>query len=142
VGKSIKVAWSREDDIHFDYNAVAAMYMKAAIGADGKPTAWRQRSVFPPITSLFDVNAVYGHPPHLGQGWIDVPFDIPNLCAENGPATAHVRIGWLRSVANIYHGFAIQSFIDELAAAGRDRVEYFLEVLGRPRPPSTASVAV
>ncbi len=135
VGKPVKVAWSREDDIHFDYyNAVAAMYMKAAIGADGKPTAWLQRSVFPPITSLFDVNAVYGDPAQLGQGWVDVPFDIPNLRAENGPAKAHVRIGWLRSVANIYHGFAIQSFIDELAAAaGRDRVEYFLEVLGRPR---------
>ena len=135
VGKPVKVAWSREDDTHFDYyNAVAAMYMKAALGADGKPTAWLQRSVFPPITSLFDVDAVYGDPAHLGQGWIDVPFDIPNLRAENGPAKAHVRIGWLRSVANIYHGFAIQSFIDELAAAaGRDRVEYFLEVLGRPR---------
>ena len=40
----------------------------------------------------------------------------------------------MRSVANIYHAFAIQSFIDELAAAaGRDRIEYFLEVLGRPR---------
>ena len=44
---------SREDDVHFGYyNAVAAMYMKAAIGADGKPTAWLQRSAFPPITSL------------------------------------------------------------------------------------------
>jgi len=37
-------------------------------------------------------------------------------------------------VANIYHAFAIQSFIDELAAlAGRDRIAYFLDVLGRPR---------
>jgi hypothetical protein len=32
----------------------------------------------------------------------DIPFDIPNLRVENGPAKAHVRIGWLRSVANIY----------------------------------------
>jgi CO/xanthine dehydrogenase Mo-binding subunit len=68
------------------------------------------------------------------KGWIDMPFDIPNLRAENGPAQNHVRIGWLRSVANIYHAFAVQSFIDELAsAAGRDRIEYFLDVLGRPR---------
>jgi isoquinoline 1-oxidoreductase beta subunit len=135
VGKPVKVTWTREDDIQFGYyNAVAAMYLKAAIGPHGKPTAWLQRSVFPPITSTFDANAVYGDAMHLGQGWLDVPFDIPNLRAENGPAKAHVRIGWLRSVANVYHGFAVQSFLDELAAAaGRDRVEYFLDVLGPPR---------
>ncbi len=135
VGRPVQVTWTREDDIKFDYyNSVAGMYLKAALGSDGKPTAWLQRAVFPPITSLFDVNAVYADPAHLGQGWLDVPFDVPNLRVENGPAKAHVRIGWLRSVANIYHAFGIQSFIDELAAlAGCDRIEYFLDVLGRPR---------
>jgi len=135
AGKPVQVTWTREDDIRFDYyNSVAGMYFKAATGAGGKPTAWLQRSVFPPISSLFKVDAVYGDPGHLAQGWVDVPFDIPNLRAENGPAKAHVRIGWLRSVANIYHAFGVQSFIDELAfAAKRDPVEYFLDVLGRPR---------
>jgi isoquinoline 1-oxidoreductase beta subunit len=41
VGKPVKVAWSREDDIHFDhYHTVAAMYMKAATDAQGWPIAW------------------------------------------------------------------------------------------------------
>jgi isoquinoline 1-oxidoreductase beta subunit len=135
TGRPVKVVWSREDDIRFDYyNAVAAMYMKAALDTKGRPTAWLQRSVFPPITSIFEVNAVYGDAAHLQQGWTDVPYDIPNLRVENGPAPAHVRIGWLRSVANIYHAFAVQSFTDELAhRAGRDRVEYLLELLGPPR---------
>jgi isoquinoline 1-oxidoreductase beta subunit len=135
TGRPVKVVWSREDDIRFDYfNAVAAMYMKAALDAKGTPTAWLQRSVFPPITSIFDVNAVYGDPPHLAQGWTDMPYDIPNLRIENGPAPAHVRIGWLRSVANIYHAFAVQTFTDELAhRANRDRVDYLLELLGPPR---------
>jgi isoquinoline 1-oxidoreductase beta subunit len=135
VGRPVKVVWTREDDVKFDYyNAVAAMHMKAALDAAGKPTAWLQRSVFPPITSIFDVNAVYGDPSHLQQGWTDIPFDLPNLRVENGAAKAHVRIGWLRSVANIYHAFAVQSFADELAhAAGRDPLEYVLDLIGKPR---------
>jgi isoquinoline 1-oxidoreductase beta subunit len=135
VGRPVKVVWTREDDIKFDYyNAVASMYMKATLGADGKPTAWLQRSVFPPITSIFDVNGVYGDPPHLQQGWTDIPYDLPNLRVENGPAKAHVRIGWLRSVANIYHAFAIQCFTDELAhASGRDPADYLLDLIGKPR---------
>ena len=36
---------------------------------------------------------------------------------RNGPAEAHVRLGWLRSVASAYHTFAVQSFVDELAHA-------------------------
>jgi isoquinoline 1-oxidoreductase subunit beta len=135
MGRPVKVVWTREDDIKFDYyNAVASMYMKAALGSDGKPTAWLQRSVFPPIPSIFDVNAVYGDPAHLQQGWTDIPYDLPNLRIENGPAKAHVRIGWLRSVANIYHAFGIQCFTDELAhAAGHDPLDYLLGLIGEPR---------
>ena len=45
-----------------------------------------------------------------------------------------MRIGWLRSVANIYHAFAIHSFADELAnAANQDSVQYLLELIGPPR---------
>jgi len=143
VGRPVKVVWTREDDIQFDYyNAVAAMYMKAALDSNGKPVAWLQRSVFPPITSIFDVDAVYGDPGHLQQGWTDMPYDIPNLRIENGPARAHVRIGWLRSVANIYHAFAVQTFSDELAhRAKRDPADYLLELIGQPRTLNFAGVA-
>ena len=135
TGKPVKVVWSREDDIKFDtYHSVSAMYMKAALGDDGKPTAWLQRTVFPPIGSTFKDGEKYSDADELGLGFSDLPFAIPNHRSENGPATAHVRIGWLRSVANIYHAFAIQSFTDELAiAAGKDPVEYALQLLGPDR---------
>ncbi|MGB6477053.1 MAG: molybdopterin cofactor-binding domain-containing protein [Candidatus Sulfotelmatobacter sp.] len=135
TGRPMKVVWSREDDIKFDYfHSVAAMYMKAALDDNGKPKAWLQRSVFPPISSTFDVNAVYGSDGEMSLGWTPFPFDVPNVRAENGKATAHVRIGWLRSVANIYHAFAVQSFANELAyAANRDPFDYLLALMGPPR---------
>jgi isoquinoline 1-oxidoreductase beta subunit len=70
----------------------------------------------------------------MGLGWNNLPFNIPNQRAENGPADAHIRIGWLRSVANIYHAFAVHSFADELAnAAGKDSVQYLLDLIGPAR---------
>jgi len=148
TGKPVKVIWSREDDIKFDYfHSVAAMYIKAAIDEKGMPKAWLQRSVFPPISSTFDKTAVYGSAGEMSLGWDAIPFAVPNFRSENGAAVNHVRIGWLRSVANIYHAFAVQSFANELAyAANRDPYDYLLALIGsgqivngpKPAPPDMA----
>jgi len=132
TGKPVKVIWSREDDIKFDYfHSVAALYIKAAVDEKGMPKAWIQRSVFPSISSTFDKDAVYGGEGEMSMGWNVVPFDVPNFRSENGKAVNHVRIGWLRSVANIYHAFAVQSFANELAyAARRDPYDYLLALIG------------
>ena len=135
TGRPVKMVWSREDDLQFDaFHSVAAMYFKAQVGANGMPEAWLQRSVFPPIVSTFDANGQYADAGEIGLGFSDTPWAIANLRAENGPATAHTRIGWLRSVANIYHAFGIHSFVGELAhAANKDEVEYVLALLGPDR---------
>jgi isoquinoline 1-oxidoreductase beta subunit len=132
LGKPVKVIWTREDDIKFDfYHSTAAVYHKATLDAKGKPTAWLHRSAFPPIASTFDHTAKYPLGFELDLGFVDVPFDVPNIRAENGPADAHVRIGWFRAVTNNFHVFAYHSFADEMAyAAGRDPLEYQLEMLG------------
>ena len=132
VGKPVKVVWSREDDLQFDfYHAVAAVSHKATVDGRGRPTAWLARSSFPPIASTFTAGERYGMDIELGMGLTDLPFDVPAYRAENCPAAAHVRIGWFRSVANIYQVFAASSFVDELAhAAGRDPVEYQLDLIG------------
>ena len=132
--RPVKVVWSREDDIRCGYyHSSAAMYMRAALDAQGMPTGWLARSVFPPIGSIFNQKTEYGVG-ELTMGFSDLPFDIPNIRVENGPAEAHVRIGWLRSVANIYHAFAVQSFAAELAhAAGKDPKDYLLALMGKPR---------
>lgn len=132
LGKPVKVIWTREDDIRFDYyHTTAAVYHKASLDGRGKPTAWLHRSVFPPIASTFAPGAREPLDFELDLGLVDLPYDVPNLRAENGPADAHVRIGWFRSVSNIFHAFAAHSFADEMAAAaGRDSLEYMLELIG------------
>lgn len=133
--KPVKVVWSREDDIRFGfYHPSAAMYLKAAVGLDGKPSAWLQRSVFQGSASTSDAEVLYPGQDEMDNGWTDVPFDIPNHRAESGPARANVRIGWLRSVTNVFHAFAVQSFADELAhAAKKDPVQYQLALIGPDR---------
>ena len=135
VGKPVKISWTREEDLRFDYyHTTSAMYFKAALDQSGKPAAWLQRTVFPPIGSTFDNKSTYAETGDLTQGFTDMPFDVPHMRAENGPAEPHLRIGWLRSVANVYHAFGVQSFINELAyAAGEDPAEYWLKSLGVPR---------
>lgn len=134
-GKPVKVTWTREDDMRHDYlNTTAVEHLEAGLDENGKAIAWLHRSVAPSIASLFQPNVTHSAPFELGLGLIDAPFAIPNIRLENGAAEAHTRIGWFRSVTNVPHAFAIQSFIAELAAAaGRDPKDYLLELIGPPR---------
>ena len=135
TGKPVKVSWSREDDIrHGYYHTVSAQYLKGGLDDEGNATAWLHRSVFPSIGSTFSAEATGPGIFELGLGMIDNPYAIPNMRLESGDAKAHVRIGWLRSVCNIYHAFAVCSFADELAhAAGADPRDYLLRLAGSSR---------
>ncbi|MGE3597199.1 MAG: molybdopterin cofactor-binding domain-containing protein [Dehalococcoidia bacterium] len=134
VGHPVKVMWTREDDIqHGYYHTVSAQRFDAALDAGGRAIAWRQRAAFPSILTTFNPAAKVPIPPEL-RGFIDNPFDIPNMRMEVDGAGAHVRIGWLRSVTALFFGFGAQSFACELAvAAGRDPKDYLLELIGPPR---------
>jgi isoquinoline 1-oxidoreductase beta subunit len=134
-GKPVKVVWTRDDDLHNDYfHTVSVEHLEAGVDAKGLPVAWLHRSVAPTIVSTFDAGAKEEANWELGMGVINVPFAIPNIRIENPEAIAHTRIGWFRSVSNIPHAFAVQSFVGELAAAaGRDPKDYLLEVIGPPR---------
>ena len=134
-GKPVKVTWTREDDIqHSYYHTVSVEHLEAGLDASGKPIAWLHRSVAPSMGALFGPDTKHENATELGMGLVDVPFAIPNLRLENPEAAVHTRVGWYRSVANIPHAFAIQSFVAELAAAaGRDPKDYLLELIGAAR---------
>jgi isoquinoline 1-oxidoreductase beta subunit len=134
-GAPVKVTWTRDDDLHNSYHhTVSVEHLEAGLDAQGKPVAWLHRTVAPTIISTFDPEAKNQAPFELGMTAINMPFVIPNVRIENPEATAHTRIGWFRSVSNIPHAFAVQSFVAELAAAaGRDPKDFLLELIGPAR---------
>jgi len=134
-GQAVRVQWTREDDIHHSYfHTVSAEYLKAGLNKDGLPSGWLHRTVAPSITALFAPGMTHEAPFEVGMGVTNMAYAIPNLRLENPEAVAHTRVGWYRSVSNIPHGFAIQSFIDELAhKAGQDPLKYHLKLLGPDR---------
>ncbi|MNH86424.1 Isoquinoline 1-oxidoreductase subunit beta [compost metagenome] len=134
-GKAVRVQWTREDDIHCSYfHTVSAEYLKASLNKDGLPSGWLHRTVAPSITALFAPGMNHEAAFELGMGFTNMAYAIPNIRLENPEATVHTRVGWYRSVSNIPHGFAIQSFIDELAhKAGEDPLKYQIRLLGPDR---------
>jgi isoquinoline 1-oxidoreductase subunit beta len=135
LGAPVRVQWTREDDLRHSYlHSPAAHRLEAGLDASGKVTAWRHRSAYPSISATFTPNVKGADADELTNGASDIPFDIPNMSVEVCPAVAHTRIGWYRSVNAIHHGFAIGSFVDELAQATKaDPAEFLLSLLGPDR---------
>jgi isoquinoline 1-oxidoreductase beta subunit len=134
-GAPVKLVWTREDDIQHDYfGTVSLERLEAGLDASGKVAAWRHRTCAPTILATFGPDPKHEAAFERGQGFSNLPFDIPVVRLENAAASAHTRIGWFRSVSNVPHAFAIQSFVAELAhAAGRDHKAFLLDLLGPPR---------
>ncbi len=134
-GLPVKLVWTREDDLQHDFfHACSVQHIKVGLDRQNKVTAWVHRSVFPPIGGT--ANAAETGPSfgELQLGMVDMPFDIANISCESHEAPAKTRIGWLRSVSNIQHAFAIGSMLDEIATYRKvDPLTNLLELLGPDR---------
>jgi isoquinoline 1-oxidoreductase beta subunit len=142
-GTPVKLVWTRDDDIHHGYyHAVSLDHLEAALKPDGLPEAWLHRTAAPSITSLFAPGAKAAAPFETGMSATNMPFAVPNVRVERAEVAAHARIGWFRSVANIPHVFATQSFINELAhRAKQDPLKYALALLGPDRKIDPSSIS-
>jgi isoquinoline 1-oxidoreductase beta subunit len=142
-GVPVRVQWTREDDVrHGYYNAVSAQRLRAAV-TGGAVTAWHHRTAFTPIGGTFNAAVDTPSANDLQQGLTDLALAVPNVRVEACRAPLHTRVGWFRSVYNIFHAFAVGSFIDELAhARGRDPRETWLDVLGPARKASLAELGI
>lgn len=130
----IKLVWTREDEIQNGYyHAVSYQKLAAGIDENGQVSAWQHHAAEPPIGATFSKGAdLISSEADLGL--IDMPYDIANISCAVGKAPAHTRIGWMRSVTNINHAFAVCSFADELAnAKQQDSKAHLLALIGKDR---------
>ncbi|MCB9641021.1 MAG: xanthine dehydrogenase family protein molybdopterin-binding subunit [Myxococcales bacterium] len=135
LGKPVRLQWTREDEIqHGFYHAEALQEISAAIDEHGMPLSWHHRAVYP---TLLNVMMPGNNTPlalELNMGAINVPYSIQHVLCEAGKTTTPVNVGWFRSVCNIFHAFAVNSFVDELAHDAKiDPVAYRLKLLGPHR---------
>ncbi|MGE0625671.1 MAG: molybdopterin cofactor-binding domain-containing protein [Pseudomonadales bacterium] len=128
AGVPVKLTWTRTDDIHNDFFRVGGFeQMKAAIDGDGKLAAWDQHYI----------GFSRGGRPVIGSGLRG--NELPQAVMKQ----ARVRQSFMEIATNCgawrapgsnTNAFVEQSFLHELAElAGRDHVEFLIELLGERR---------
>lgn len=136
AGAPVKLTWTREDDMqHGFYRPGGWHRLKGAVDATGRLVAWQNHFV----TVGFRNTANPASGAALSPDEFPSRF-VPNFRLERTILATNVPTGPLRAPGSNALAFVFQSFIDELAhAAGRDPVEFRLELLGEDRkvPPTS-----
>ena len=123
------MVWTREQDMAHDFFRVGGFHSLAGgIDAAGKLVAWRDHF----ITFSHD-----GSAPSSGADWSETLFpaqNVPNFQLSLSLLPLKTPTGPWRAPRSCAVAWVIQSFLHELAvAAGRDHLEFLLEVMGEPR---------
>jgi isoquinoline 1-oxidoreductase subunit beta len=127
VGKPVKLVWTREEDMTQDrYRPQAAVRLKAALGADGMPTAFDAKIAVGSIMRSVGMNKVEnGIEAPAVDGFANTNYKIPNLRVGCMLKNTHVPVMFWRSVGSSQNAFFMESYIDELAqAAGQDPYKF------------------
>ena len=127
-GRPVKLIFTREEDVQHDYYRPNVMSrFRAVLDGDGIPAVWVN-------DYTTDDNA---------NPEAHILYTVPNQEIRAAKVSTHIPVGPWRSVESSWHGFFIESFIDELAhQAKADPVGYRLKLLsGRPRHAATLSLA-
>ena len=113
----IKLTWTREDDMRHDHFRPGGFhFLKGAVDAKGRLSAWSSQHMY------FDAG--------IGPDHFPGRF-VPNYLLRTAEVKNGVPMGPWRAPGSCTYAFVVCGFLDELAhAAGRDPVEFNLEVLG------------
>jgi len=134
VGKPVQLVWSREDDMTHDFYRPAACHqMKGAVHQNGRPLAWSHTIASTSIGAFWDPPDHQAPEKSEVGGAEQMPYAIPNVRLEYNHVASAVPPLWWRSVEHSFNGFAVECFIDELAAAaGQDPVQFRKTLLVKP----------
>jgi len=135
----VHLIWTREDDLRGGYYRPMFFHrVWAGLDGEGHPVAWHHRLVGQSIaadTSFEGAMMADGIDTASVEGVVDMPYAIPNMAVELHSPAVGVPVLWWRSVGHSHTAFAVEVFIDELAAAARqDPVAFRRRLLaGRER---------
>jgi CO/xanthine dehydrogenase Mo-binding subunit len=147
VGRPVRVQWTREDEHGWDPKGPPQLVdLRAAVDETGQVAAWETRAWLPQSTTglpaiplLAPDAAGIAQPLGRASGQIQQDLD-PAYPYPNVQVTVHwladtpLRTSPIRSPGKVANTFAVESFIDELAAlAAVDPVEFRLRRLADPR---------
>lgn len=135
VRRPVQLLWTREDDLQFDrFRPCAVHRMRAVLDSRGYPVAWRDRMASTPIAAFLPAPDSQ-HPAETEVGGArELPYDIAAFQLEYAALACPVPVGWWRSVEDSINAFAVECFVDELAAhGGIDPLAYRLDLLSGAR---------
>ena len=147
VRRPVRVQWSRQEEHGLDPKGPAQLLeLRAAVDPDGQVAAWKTQAWLPLATAnlpnipLLSVDAAGiqqtpGRSTGLIYQNIDPPYTMPNVNAVvHWIPDAPLRTSAIRAPGKIANTFAVESFVDEIAALARvDPVEFRLRRLTNPR---------
>jgi len=147
LGKPVRVQWTRQEEHGLDPKGPAQLLeLRAAVDADGEVAAWETQAWLPIATAnlpnipLLSLDAA-GIPQTPGRSTgliyqnVDPPYTMPNVNAVvHWIPDAPLRTSAIRAPGKVANTFAVESFVDEIAALARvDPVEFRLRRLTNPR---------
>jgi isoquinoline 1-oxidoreductase beta subunit len=147
-GKPVKLVWTREEDIKYDfYRAATCQRIQAGLDSQGRLIGWSHKAIAGSIMKDIDPKGIVNGVDIMSLwGILDFPgsptnnkimYEIPNFDVEFLISSLPIPVAPWRSVQNGPNAFVIECFTDEVAqAAGKDPLEFRLQHLKnnmRPR---------
>ena len=135
-GQPIKVVWTREDDIQYTKpRPLTVQRLEAGLDAQGNLVAFHHRIVSESIYARFAPPAFEkagGRDLPVCEGAFEPTYAYPNFELDYLREQRGIDVAVWRSVGGGYTKFAIETFMEEIAAAtGKDSVDLRMQLLAK-----------